>query len=284
MRVIFFVVLAVGVALAGTAVYIVQGFFSQQQAELRTAAERAAQVVPVVDVVTVKKALDYGSPVTEEHLIAIRWPANAVPDGFVTDLEAFLAEDKPRLALRRMERGEPLMDVKITNPGEDAGLGSRLKPGMRAFTIPVDATSGVSGFLRPDDTVDVYWTGDIGRDRSATRLIEAALNIIAVDQTANSDQSEARVARTVTVEATPTQIARLTQAKSSGRLTLSLVGHGDEIVSEAVEIDDRTFLGIEDEPEPEPEPVIAKAEPEPTCSIRTRRGADVVEIPIECRN
>ena len=58
---------------------------------------------------------------------------------------------------------------------------------MRAFTIRVDATSGVSGFLRPSDRVDVYWSGrsEIGE---VTQLIEAGVRIIAIDQSADEDR------------------------------------------------------------------------------------------------
>jgi pilus assembly protein CpaB len=59
--------------------------------------------------------------------------------------------DVHRRALRVMEAGEVVMQVKATAPGQDAGVASRLGEGMRAFTIRVDASSGVSGFVRPGD-------------------------------------------------------------------------------------------------------------------------------------
>ena len=287
MRAIFTVVLLAGVALAGGAVYLANGYFSAQKQNLAVLAERAAQVVPTVDVVVLRRPVDYGDVITAEHLATLRWPEAGIPEGTFTDIEALLAEEAPRIALRRMEPGEPLMAVKVTDPGQDAGIGSRLGRGMRAYTVAVDATSGVSGFLRPDDRVDIYWTGGNGRGGGTlTRLVERNMRIMAIDQDADTDSNVTRVANTVTFEVTPQQVAALTQAQAAGRLTLSLVGHGDEtVLSEAIEIDTKTFLGIEDEPEPEPEPepVIAAVEPE-TCSIRTRRGADVVEIPIPCKD
>ena len=53
-------------------------------------------------------------------------------------------------------------EVKVTDPGEEAGVTSQLEPGMRAFALRVDVASGVSGFLRPGDRVDIYWTGSVG--------------------------------------------------------------------------------------------------------------------------
>lgn len=175
------------------------------------------------------------------------------------------------------------MAVKVTEPGEDAGLTSRLQRGMRAYAIKVDVTSGVSGFLRPGDRVDVYWTGrvsgNLDSDRGdITKLIETGVHLIAVDQTANGGLDEAKIARTVTVAVTPGQVAALAQAQTTGILSLSLVGADDDTVAEAVQVDQRMLLGIEREA------AAIQAEVEKVCTIRTRRGAEVVELPIPCTN
>ena len=154
---------------------------------------------------------------------------------------------------------------------------------MRAFTIKVDVSSGVSGFLRPGDRVDVYWTGRVALDRDApasevTKLIEAGVQLIAIDQSAGGELSEATIARTVTVAVNPQQVAGLAQAQSTGNLSLSLVGAEDDTIASAIEVDQRSLLGIAEKE------VQAKAEAEKVCTIRTRRGAEVVELPIPCTN
>jgi pilus assembly protein CpaB len=155
---------------------------------------------------------------------------------------------------------------------------------MRAFALRVDVASGVSGFLRPGDRVDVYWTGKVetgpsGQVRSdVTKLIEAGVHLIAVDQTASGDLDGALVARTVTVAASPQQVAALAQAQTTGRLSLSLVGNGDDVVAEAIEVDQYRLLGIEQDAAP----VRVEKKEKKVCTIRTRRGAEVVDIPIPC--
>ncbi|MEL6104358.1 MAG: Flp pilus assembly protein CpaB, partial [Pseudomonadota bacterium] len=74
------------------------------------------------------------------------------------------------------------------------------------------------------------------------------------------------------------QVAGLAQAQSTGRLSLSLVGAEDDTIAGKIEVDQRALLGIAAQAE------IAEVEEEQTCSIRTRRGADVVEIAIPCTN
>jgi pilus assembly protein CpaB len=112
-----------------------------------------------------------------------------------------------------------------------------------------------------------------------TQLIETVIKVVAIDQAANSDRGvSATIARTVTVEATPQQVARLAQAQATGRLALSLVGTGDETVVDAVEVDSAALLGIQAAPAP------IQAEQERQCSVKTRHGAEVVDIAIPCTN
>ena len=218
MRMIFGLVLVVGLALAGFAVYMAQGYISQTQAELAQERAARAKAGPLVEVYVVNKPLAYGDALTRDDVQKIYWPQNALPDRIFTD-EALLfpvGAPGPRYILRQMEKFEPLLAVKLTEPGQDAGLTARLAKGMRGFAIKVDVASGVSGFVQPGDKVDVYWTGSNGGSEM-TRLIETTVKIIAVDQISNNDRSTtATVARTVTVEATPQQVARLAQAQAPG--------------------------------------------------------------------
>jgi len=280
MRMIFGLVLVVGLALAGFAVYMAQGYISQTQAELAQERAASAKAGPLVEVYVVNKPLAYGDALTRDDVQKIYWPQNALPDRIFTD-EALLfpvGAPGPRYVVRQMEKFEPLLAVKLTEPGQDAGLTSRLAKGMRGFAIKVDVASGVSGFVQPGDKVDVYWTGSNGGSEM-TRLIETTVKIIAVDQISNNDRSTtATVARTVTVEATPQQVARLAQAQATGRLALALVGSNDASVSGLIEVDSQSLLGIEQQ-------VVDAAPPAPrVCTIKTRKGAEVTEIPIHCTN
>ena len=147
---------------------------------------------------------------------------------------------------------------------------------MRAFAIKTDVTSGVSGFLRPGDRVDIYWTGK-AQNRGVTKLIDANIRLIAINQSADEDRNDTVVARTVTVEVNPRQVAALAQAQSTGRLSLSLVGADDVLVSDAVEIDQSDLLGIEEE-------VVVEAPKEKICTVRRRKGEEIVQVQIPCTN
>lgn len=279
MRMVFGLVLVVGLALAGFAVFMAQGFISQTQDAL--AEERAIRekTGPLVEVFVANKPLNYGDVLTKEDVMIIYWPENALPETIFLDGEVLFPNDgkDPRYVVRQMEMFEPLLASKLTEPGQPAGLTGQLAKGKRAFAIKVDVDTGVSGFLQPGDNVDIYWTGQsAGIEGDLTRLIETTIKIVAVDQVANGERAAA-VARTVTVEASPEQVARLAQAQATGRLALSLVGVGDETVSASVEVDNAGLLGIEAQQ-------IVVAEQEKVCTIRTRKGGEAVEITIPCTN
>lgn len=282
MRAVFGLVLIVGVVLAGGAVMMAKKYISAYQHELARERAARAEVVPTVDVFVATKPLKYGERLSKDAVRAVRWPQNAIPQGAFTTMDALFPPqngDELRVVLRAIEKDEALMSVKLTAPGEDAGITSRLQRGMRAFAIKVDVASGVSGFLRPGDKVDVYWTGMMPGSRGeVTRLIETNVELIAVDQSAGGDISEAIIARTVTVAARPVQVAALAQAQTTGRLSLALVGAGDDTIASVVEVDQRTLLGLGALEAPK------EAVEEKICTIRTRRGAEVVEIPIPCTN
>jgi pilus assembly protein CpaB len=277
MRMVFGLVLVVGLALAGFAVFMAQGFISQTQdalAEERAIREKSG---PLVEVYVANKPLNYGAVLTKDDVQLIYWPENALPETIFRDPAVLFPEDgkEPRYVVRQMEMFEPLLASKVTEPGQPAGLTGQLAKGMRAFAIKVDVDTGVSGFLQPGDNVDVYWTGQTnGVEGDLTRLIENSVKIVAVDQVANGERAAA-VARTVTVEASAEQVARLAQAQATGRLALSLVGVGDDTLSASVEVDTQGLLGIE------AQQVVAAAE-EKVCTIRTRKGGEAVEITIPC--
>lgn len=282
MRAVFALVLVAGIGLAGFAVYMAQNFLDGMQAEVDRLKAEQARFPELTRIAVFKHGKGYGERLEPDDVVMIAWQADSVPPGAFTDPDAlFPASDDGRYVIRQTEKFEPVLATKVTKPGEDAGLTSRLARGMRAFAIRVDVTSGVSGFLRPGDRVDVYWTGAGGEatalGREITKLIETNVRIIAVDQIADTDRTGPVVARTVTVEATPQEVASLAQAQASGRLTLSLVGAEDDTVAEALQVNQMDLLGIvEEAPE-----VIQKEE---VCTTKVRRGAEVIEQVIPCTN
>lgn len=273
-------VLVFGVGLAGFGVFMAKDYVNQTQAALVAAQTQSVQATPVpsiqtVDLYVARRPLRYGEPIGENDVRAVSWPLDSVPQGAFLDIEILIPDpSRPRVALRAMEANEPLLALKLSEPGQPAGIAAMLTPGMRAFTIRVDASSGISGTLRPSDNVDIYWSGR-GEDGNVTRLLSSSVQIIALDENADQDRTFNGIPSSVTVQASPETIALLTQAQSTGRLTMSLVGLDDNTAISQFQVDQDNILGVQR---------AAPAAPRQVCSVRTRRGNEVVMIEIPCNN
>lgn len=280
MRLLVVLLLGTGVLLAGGAVYLTRSAFATMESQVIARETRAGQYPDMVEIAVTARPIAQGEPLSPGDVRLILWQKDSLPPGAFTETAALFPEDgAPRHALRSLAAYEPLLEEKLTAPGADAGLPSRLGRGMRAFAIKVDVASGVSGFLRPGDRVDIYWSGrgklpDARGDLEMTKLIEAGVRLVAIDQLADPETAEPVIARTVTVEVTPRQVATLVQAQGTGSLSLSLVGAGDETLADPVQIDQTAFL-TRGTPPPETAPI---------CMLRIRRGAESLDQPVPCLN
>ncbi len=101
--------------------------------------------------------------------------------------------------------------------------------------------------------------------------------LIAIDQSSNQQSVAPTVAKTVTVAVSPRTVASLAQAQSTGKLLLSLRGVDDETTSENIEVTQNDLLG-----RVETQAVVE--EQKKVCTIKTRKGAEVIHVPIPCSN
>lgn len=267
-------ILLFGLGLAGFGVYTAQNYITESQNALAMAAAQRSSAGPQMETVPMlvaARSLRYGEPITANDVQSVDWPAHATPPGGFQQIEALIPDpSRPRVALRAMEPNEPILAVKVSEPGQPAGISARLSPGMRAFTLRVDGNSGLSGTMRPGVMVDLYWTSS-----DVTRLLFSAVHVIALDENADQDRNFSGVPRSITIEAPPEVIATVAQAQSSGRLSFSVVGLDDVRELGRIEVDRRSLMGVE-----APQPVEAVQR----CTIRTRRGSDVVTMEIPCTN
>jgi len=106
-----------------------------------------------------------------------------------------------------------------------------LKDGMRAASVRVNDVSGVSGFIKPNDTVDVLITRQaIGAQREAqvTDVLLQNVRVMAIDQQSESKDATPSVARTATLEVSPLDAQKLALGQQLGSLSLVLRKPGEE--------------------------------------------------------
>ena len=211
------VMLGLALVLALAAVILARAYLAS-----RDAPTAAPEGMPLSTVVVANVPLDFGNRIGKEHLREVEWPTATVPAGAFNSIDEVVKPGEERVALRPIERGEPILQAKVSGFGGRATLSSVIDPDMRAMTIRVNDVSGVAGFLLPGERVDVLLTrrGDV--EETVTQIILQNVKVLAVDQIASDRQDKPVVVRAVTVEVTPVGAQKLTLAQSVGQLTLTL--------------------------------------------------------------
>lgn len=273
MRIVFALVFLVGIGIAGFAVYMAMEQFRGMQYENSVLRAKASKVVETTPVLLASRELRYGQELREGDAVEVRFPADAVPENAFTSMEELFgnADSEARQIVRTMEPGEIIMATKVTRFGQDAGVSSRLNKGMRAYTINVNVSTGVSGFLQPGDKVDIYWSGSQA-GQQVTKLLLEDIELIAIDQIADQDTRRPTVARTITLEVPPITVATLAQAQTTGQLSLSLRGAEEEEILGPLQVTQRDLLGIQE----------VEVEKQKKCFNRIRRGLQITTAEVPC--
>ncbi len=191
----------------------------------------AAQVEPQgPKVLVAQRALPVGTIITADAIGYQRWPEQLVKDAYFLDGEADISKLIGTVVRHAVTAGEPVTQGSLVSPGDRGFLAAALTPGMRAITIPVDAKSGVAGFVFPGDRVDMVLTqtveGNDGNSLKASETIIRNLRVLATDQSTKQETIEGvtqvKEFSTVTLEATPTIVEKITVAQTIGTLSLTL--------------------------------------------------------------
>ena len=175
-------------------------------------------------------AIPYGTKIEARHVRRVELAADALPDGAVMRLEDAIG----KVATLNIERGELLLFGRLADHNGGSTLASLVQESMRAITVRVDDVVGVAGFLLPGNHVDVVSSRlDTRTRRATTETILKNIKVLAVDQTASTNDSDPVIVRAVTLEVSPGQSEVLVKAKQEGAIQLTLRNPGEVEVAEA---------------------------------------------------
>jgi pilus assembly protein CpaB len=185
-----------------------------------------------IKIVTAAQDIPANTLITQEMLESSDIPIDAALPGAVTKLSDVVGK-----ALKSdIYVGEQIISAKIIVPGEtdDGALSYAIDPGMRAITIGVDATAGVSGMLRPSDRIDLMGEYDVA-GTVYTDIVAEYINILAVDNVLSESGKAAdgttQAYTTITLEVTPLQAMEISMATYSGTLRAVLRSPLDEVLN-----------------------------------------------------
>jgi len=208
--------LAVAVVVGLIAVVLANSYFSG----VETRQERVAAEQRLARIVVATQPLEFGQPLTAQNLRLQNFPQASVPQGAFRSVEEAMRGG--RVALRPIVPGEPVLRDKVSGTDGRAVLAANLSEGMRAVSIPVSATTGVSGFVRPGDTVDVMLTRSLGESDYMTDVILERIKVLAIDQVADEHETKPKVGKTAVLEVDPYSAQKLALAVRLGTLSLAL--------------------------------------------------------------
>lgn len=268
MRLIAFLIVIVGIALAGGSVFFASERFRAIEANLaKTRTDVAASPrIETAPVVVATRPLKFGSVLQKEYVRIAQWPKESVPQIGFADLDSLFGDGtEPRTVLAAMQDGEPILQTKITGFGQRPSISARLSDGMRAFSIPISSVSAVSGFILPGDRVDIFLTRE-GAGGLVTDVILQNILVIGVDQLADENANKPKVGRTATVEVDPETAQKLALAQRMGALSLSLRKVGAQDTTEDMRVSIGDVLADIDE---------GSGRETKATQVRVRRGSEV---------
>lgn len=226
MRTSTIVMIAFAVMFGLLAVFVAQSWLNSQ-AELRMRSLEANRMPATTrTIVVAAKPLRFGNELTSAQLREIAWPDAALPDGSFSKIADVLSEGR-RVALTAIEPNEPVLQSKITGPGQRATLSAMLRDGLKAVTVRVNDVDGVGGFVLPGDHVDIALTRQVDKNNASNEVVLQNVRVLAIDQLADERMEKPAVVKAVTLEVDGVGAQKLSLAASVGSLSLMLRKAGE---------------------------------------------------------
>jgi pilus assembly protein CpaB len=208
-----------------------KNMFAGAGAHQAAAAPASVPVGPKV--LVAKKAMPVGTIIDADSFSYQPWPKELMQSAYYIEGSA---DANPQSLMGQVVRypitaGQPVTRGTLVGPEDRGFLAAALGAGMRAITVPVNATSGVAGFVFPGDHVDLVLTQQVegGGDGSPLKVSETILRnirVLATDQRITDKDKDGKILvktfNNVTLEVTPRIAEKIAVAQSLGTLSLSL--------------------------------------------------------------
>jgi pilus assembly protein CpaB len=232
MRARTLILFLVALMLAGGTAVLVRSWLAQRRSVEAEAAPVVRPVAPQKSVLVAHEAITRGQILKPADLAWQPWPEGGIGRAYIQEGTKPIGDFAGWVARDPFGPGDPITESKIVAPGNHGFLAAVLRPGMRAVSVPVTATSAVSGFVLPGDQVDILVeqtlpaAGGKGGDyqHKAAETVLDNVRVIAVDQKLDSKGGDVVAAHTATLEVTPKQSEMIAVASEMGKLSLSLRG------------------------------------------------------------
>jgi len=165
--------------------------------------------------------LPWGTKLNPDMVKIVPFLKESVPDGYAGDIEAITG----RVLIIPVKPSEPILETKMAPEDVTAGgVSAVLKQGYRAIAVKGDKISGISGFIRPGNNVDVYVTINNPKTKQSTtkQVLENILVLATGVEMYNDENNKQAPVDVYTLAVTPEQAEELVLMASKGRLQFAL--------------------------------------------------------------
>ncbi len=184
---------------------------------------------PKTNVVVAAMNIAANTTITKDMVTTSAVPTEAVLPNAVRDSSLVVGSVLSENAVS----GEQIISDRLVKAGEvgNGTLAYAVKPGMRAITIGVDNITGISGMIKPENTVDIIAQFQVQTQSATSSGTEGAvtaplskmllqnIKVLAVDQVmSKSEKSGTASYSTITLEVTPQQAVELSFSAKSATL------------------------------------------------------------------
>lgn len=185
-----------------------------------------------VSVMIAKVDIPPKTKITPEMVSEIKVPPEYIQPGAIQSLDKVIGI----IVREQIVTGEQISERRLVREGKAVGFTGMIPRDKRALTVAVNEVTGVAGFLKAGDYIDVVATFDaanVGDNVSAliiqnilvlayNRDAEVVMPSATGKENGKELSKEATKAATVTIAVSPDEAARITLAEERGKIRLVL--------------------------------------------------------------
>lgn len=181
-----------------------------------------------VSVIVAKVDIAPKTKITPDMVSEVNVPPEYIQPGAVTSLDKVVGI----VVREQIVSGEQVSERRLVREGKSVGFTGMIPRDKRAVTVAVNEVTGVAGFVKAGDYIDVVVTfdtaavgGDVSHVIMQNILVLAAnrdTEISAAEPSSKDSGKEPVKTGTVTMAVTPDEAARLTLSEEKGKIRLVL--------------------------------------------------------------
>ena len=140
------IIIGIAVVLGLFVVFLANSYFTG----IEERQQQQVEQLKLEQVLVATQPLAFGTVLTAQNTKLVGWPVSSMPQGaFKTSIGVVNNPRGPRVALRPIAVGEPILASKISGDDGRASISALLPDGMRAAAIRIDDVTGVGGMIAP---------------------------------------------------------------------------------------------------------------------------------------